>query len=115
MVRKSVKPIKTTTSVIADRLIIALLLSVMYCQRGIKAITTSVLTCVLGGLGLKAPTPLELLDLNGISAEILLLNRELLARGRSEFFQWDHLTIRSGLFIHFASMVLAGSAVVFEG
>ena len=35
---------------IADRFAMALLLSVMYCQRGIKAITTTMLNSVLGDL-----------------------------------------------------------------
>ena len=35
---------------IADRFTMALLLSVMYCQRGIKAITTTMLNSVLGDL-----------------------------------------------------------------
>ena len=48
--RSSVNPIKTTKSVIADRFTMALLLSVMYCQRGIKAITKTKLNRVLGDL-----------------------------------------------------------------
>jgi hypothetical protein len=36
--------------VIADRFTMSLLLSVMYCQRGIKAITTTMLNSVLGDL-----------------------------------------------------------------
>ena len=35
---------------IADRFTMALLLSVMTCQRGIKAIATTILISVLGGL-----------------------------------------------------------------
>ena len=35
---------------IADRFTMALLLSVMNCQRGIKAIATTMLSCVLGDL-----------------------------------------------------------------
>ena len=35
---------------IADRFTMFLLLSVMYCQRGIKAITTTMLNSVLGDL-----------------------------------------------------------------
>ena len=51
MARSSVNPIKTITIVIADRLTMTLLLSVMYCQRGIKAMTTTRLKRVLGDLG----------------------------------------------------------------
>ena len=47
----NVKLISTITTVIADRLTMALLLSVMYCQRGIKAIATAVEDEVLGDLG----------------------------------------------------------------
>ena len=49
--RSKVKPINATTSVIADRLTMALLLSVMNCQRGIKAIATAVENDVLGDVG----------------------------------------------------------------
>ena len=51
MARSSVNPIKAITIVIADRLTMTLLLSVMYCQRGIKAMTTTRLKRVLGDLG----------------------------------------------------------------
>ena len=47
----NVKLISTITTVITDRLTMALLLSVMYCQRGIKAIATVVGDEVLGDLG----------------------------------------------------------------